>query len=317
MSSLLICASHSPLFLSERPRQHGEITAVFAGLAEAVAAFDPELVIQFGADHYTGMHMALMPAFCVGLAARAPEGDFGGFPGEFDVPAEQALELAGFLRGAEIDVAVSYDLVLDHGFTQAAQFLTGAVGRYPTIPVFVDAIAPPVPPLRRTRRLGAAVGRWLAGLDMRVLIIGSGGLSHEPALLFPPVDHAQDGVRDWILHGPGSSQMGLEAWFEHIEKLTRMGPPLYARGDLPDPTREAFDRRFLDLFTAGDLEKLDDWENDWIVEQGGNGAKEIHLWVAAGAAAQALGAPLPTLDYYAPVKEYAIAVGIAHAGPDA
>ena len=47
---------------------------------EGERAFDADLVIAFGADHFNGFFLKLMPAFCIGLKASAV-GDIGGFEG--------------------------------------------------------------------------------------------------------------------------------------------------------------------------------------------------------------------------------------------
>lgn len=48
------------------------------------------------------------------------------------------------------------------------------------LPVFINGVAAPLPGFQRTRLLGEAMGRFLNTLNKRVLILGSGGLSHQP-----------------------------------------------------------------------------------------------------------------------------------------
>ncbi|MCP3984813.1 MAG: 3-carboxyethylcatechol 2,3-dioxygenase [bacterium] len=315
MSSMLICASHSPLLTTERPTEHDDVMGAFGRLRDELERFDPELIVMFAPDHYTGVHMRMMPLFCLGTAARAVPGDFGGFPGAFDVPAEIALELADSLRQDRFDVAVSHDLEVDHGFSQPIHFLTGALDRYPLIPIFTSIIAGPRPSLARSRELGESVGRILASSKRRVAVIGSGGLSHDPSPLFPDFAGTQEGVHRYQLLGPDSPDLSREDWLERIKNLTLIGAKLFRSGEAASPCRPDFDRQFLDTITSGSLEEFDSWENGWIVEQGGLGAAEIHFWVAAAAASQALGCDPPTVDYYAPVPAYGISVGILHAGP--
>jgi 2,3-dihydroxyphenylpropionate 1,2-dioxygenase len=312
---MLICASHSPLLTTERPNEHDEVMSAFGRLRKTLESFDPELIVMFAPDHYTGVHMRMMPLFCVGASARAVPGDFGGFPGAFDVPAEAALELADALRRDRFDVAVSHDLEVDHGFSQPIHFLTGGLDRYPVIPIFTSIIAGPRPSTARSRELGEAVGRFLASSGRRVAVIGSGGLSHDPSPLFPDFAATGEGVHQYQLHGPGSKDLSREAWLERVENLTLIGAKLYASGEAASPCRPDFDRRFLDTLSAGSLAEFDSWENAWIVEQGGLGAAEVHFWIAAAAASQALGCDPPSVDYYAPVPAYGASVGLVHAGP--
>src|SRR5690606_38201424 len=157
---------------AEVERQHA--------LARArVEAFKPELVVIFTPDHYNGFFYDLMPPFCIGSGARAI-GDFNSQAGELPVPRDLAMRLARAVVAAELDVAVSYRMEVDHGCAQPLALLTGSIDRYPVIPVFINSVAPPMASCRRARLLGGAIGRYLSTLDKRVLIVGSGGLSHEP-----------------------------------------------------------------------------------------------------------------------------------------
>jgi 2,3-dihydroxyphenylpropionate 1,2-dioxygenase len=67
----------------------------------------------------------------------------------------------------------------DHGFTQPLALLAGDVARYPVLPIFINGAAHPLPPAPRGGA-GARGGALLAGRPERVLILGSGGLSHDP-----------------------------------------------------------------------------------------------------------------------------------------
>ena len=58
--------------------------------------------------------------------------------------------------------------------------VTGALARYDVLPVFLNCAADPRPSMRRVRQVGAAIGRFLSTRDLRVTVLGSGGLSHDP-----------------------------------------------------------------------------------------------------------------------------------------
>ncbi|MCP6589060.1 3-carboxyethylcatechol 2,3-dioxygenase, partial [Klebsiella pneumoniae] len=73
-----------------------------------------------------------------------------------------------------------YCMQVDHGFAQPLEFLLGGLDTLPVLPVFINGVASPLPGFQRTRMLGEAVGRFLTTLNKRVLILGSGGLSHQP-----------------------------------------------------------------------------------------------------------------------------------------
>src|SRR3954471_20884796 len=67
------CVPHSPLVHNEQGRKH-ELPGFWAAYDARVAefdAFDPELVITFGADHYSNIHLNMMPSFLIGFNATA------------------------------------------------------------------------------------------------------------------------------------------------------------------------------------------------------------------------------------------------------
>src|SRR5690606_19091518 len=115
-------------------------------------------------------------------------GDYLTPAGPLNVDAALALGLAEHLMDADFDIAVSRRMKVDHGFVQALQFLWGGLDTPPVLPVFLNAVAQPgIARVRRCEQLGRAIGGFLDGLPQRTLLIGSGGLSHEPPV--PTMDH--------------------------------------------------------------------------------------------------------------------------------
>ena len=173
-AAMITCLSHSPIIpLCKKPPP--EEAAIAAGLARcrgAIARFDPEVIILFGSDHFAGFHLDLVPAFCIGLEAAAYD-DVGGTPGPLDVPKDQALALVEHLRDEGFDPAVSHRMKVDHGFSQPLGRLFGRNDRYPIIPVFVNALSPPLARFSRSRALGAAAGRYAARSGKRTLFLAS------------------------------------------------------------------------------------------------------------------------------------------------
>jgi len=133
-----------------------------------------------------------MPQFCIGLAATSI-GDFGSTPGPLDVPRGIAEGLAQAALDAGIDLAVSLRMEVDHGTVQPLEILFGGLTKVPVVPFFINSVALPFTPVHRVRALGEAPGRYLSGLDKRVLLIGSGGLSHKPPV--PILDTAPTAFR--------------------------------------------------------------------------------------------------------------------------
>src|SRR3546814_10245216 len=69
---------------------------------------------------------------------------------------------------------------LEHGFLQPLSLLFGDPFSVPLIPIYINSVAPPQASLERCRAFGDMVGQWIDSLNRRVLVIGSGGLSHDP-----------------------------------------------------------------------------------------------------------------------------------------
>src|SRR3546814_13116643 len=108
MPFFMVAASHSPL-LDFPARESSSVLNILAALEQArarIRAFDPELVILFGVDHYGGHHMDCMPSFCVGVEATAIA-DVGGTPGRLNVPRELAVQAVKAIRAAGVDPARS------------------------------------------------------------------------------------------------------------------------------------------------------------------------------------------------------------------
>ena len=200
MALALCCMSHSPLLNLPGPSQDllDDIEGAIAQAREFVADYDPELVVIFSPDHYNGFFHKVMPPFCIGMNANGV-GDYGTHAGPLDVPEELAAECAKAVLGAGVDVAVSASMDVDHGTVQPLEKLFGDATSRPVIPIFVNAIAVPLGPLHRCRALGTAVGNYLATLDKRVLVVGSGGLSHSPPV--PTLATAAPAVLERIVHG--------------------------------------------------------------------------------------------------------------------
>lgn len=175
-SALLKCLSHTPLRGLNDPGEEvtRAVDAVIAQARREVEAFDPELIVLFAPDHYNGLFYDLMPQFVVAAGADSV-GDYGTPTGSLSVDRAAAQGLARHLLDDAFDVTVSHRLQVDHGCTQTLVELTGSLTRYPVLPIVINSVAPPFSPYRRIRQLGESVGRFIAGLGRRTLIVGSGG----------------------------------------------------------------------------------------------------------------------------------------------
>jgi 2,3-dihydroxyphenylpropionate 1,2-dioxygenase len=277
--------SHSPLLNLPGPSQDllDEIESELATARDFVTAFDPELVVIFAPDHYNGFFYRTMPPFCIGTAATGV-GDYGTYAGPLNVPAGLATDCATAVLESGIDVAISASMDVDHGTVQPLQKLFSDATARPVIPIFINSVATPLGPLRRVRALGAAVGTYLATLGQRVLIIGSGGLSHDPPV--PTLATAPPAALGRIVHGnpmtPEQRQARQVAVMEAAREFAD------GQGSL-QPLNPAWDQAFLELLDSNRLPEIDAWSNTWIEREAGHSAHEIRTWVAAFAAIAAHG----------------------------
>jgi 2,3-dihydroxyphenylpropionate 1,2-dioxygenase len=311
MPMLLECLSHTPLtgYYDPAPEIVAEVERIQAAARARVVAFDPELVVVFAPDHYNGFFYDVMPPFCIGAAASAI-GDFKSLAGPLAVPAEIALELAECVLASDVDVALSYRMQVDHGCAQALEILTGGLDRYPVVPVFINSVAPPMASCRRARLLGDAVGRALARSNKRVLVIGSGGISHEPPV--PELAGASEEVAGRLIAGRNPSAESRAA----RQARTVAAARAFTAGDsLLHPLNPDWDRAFLKLLEEGELTALDGLTNNAITRDAGKSAHEIRTWIAAFGALNAFGRYRATLDYYRPIPEWIAGFGAMHASP--
>ena len=315
----LACASHAPVMycFKRAPEAHQRVENAFAAVAEHIAAFDPEIVFIFGPDHYTSLFAQLAPPFTIPTACEAVA-DIGGHPGPLNVPRETAIDLIRHLAANGLAAANSHGLRVDHGISQTLHRLNGAIDRYPVVPIVINTMTPPLPPFHRSRRLGELLGEFVRDRHLRALFMASGGLSHNPKVIFPDVGTGSEEITSWQRKGRTSDLMTAEAWYEHLDTIHHLAAQMFADGEITAEDccfNEEFDRRCLEILASGRFTEMDHWNNEACIEKAGIGSVEVHGWLAATAADRAAGGALPVCDVYEQTLEYGIAVGVMHGVP--
>jgi len=304
----LICCSHSPLMTTgiEESEQgvQGQFFREMESCAHALHKFDPDLVVVFGPDHFNGFFYELMPVFCIGTAAEAGQ-DWHLEGGRLRVPRELAMGAVRHLQSRDFDVALSHAMKVDHGITIPLYKLAGSLSRYEVLPVFINCAADPRPSFRRVRAFGAALGEYLAGQDMKITLVGSGGLSHDPPT--PRIDHSAPDKTERLVDRATPTRDEYEARQSRVIAAAR--DLVAGKGPLLPPS-EQWDRDFLGSFVGSRLEDFDAMSDDEIDRVAGFGAHEVRTWVAAAAAAQKMGNPQAALRYYHLVPEWITGMGI-------
>jgi 2,3-dihydroxyphenylpropionate 1,2-dioxygenase len=200
--------------------------------------------------------------------------------GDIAVPS-MARGLCEHLLTEGFDIAVCRNIGLDHAFAQPIRDLLGGLDAKPVIPVAVNCATAPLPTGRRVADFGAAVARFLDAVDQRVLLIGTGGLSHSPPSLEVDACELSDDERARIIAA--------------------------GMADARNKIRPEWDAEVLRAMSTWDAAALTRLVDSAHV-QAGAGANEIRTWVAAGTAGG--GRPVTPL-VYEPVPEWITGMAVA------
>jgi 2,3-dihydroxyphenylpropionate 1,2-dioxygenase len=313
MPLALCCMSHSPLLeLCElEPALAAEVDTALCAARDFALAYDPDVVVLFTPDHYNGFFYKLMPPFCIGYEASGV-GDYGTASGPLDVPRDIAEGCAQSALDAGIDLAISLSMQVDHGAIQPLEKLFGGITAKPVVPIFINSVATPLGPIARARLLGKAIGEFLNTRNERMLIVGSGGLSHDPPV--PTLATATGEAAQRIIAGHA---MTSEQRAGRTERVIAAAAEFASGGTNLAPLNPDWDRTFLRLHESGDLATVDSWSNRWITEQAGGSAHEVRTWVAAYAALATSGSYSTRYQYYRPIPELIAGFAVTTAVPSA
>ncbi len=146
----------------------------------------PDVAVVFYNDHGLNFFLDKMPTFAIGAANRYTHGDEGwGLPpfGPFRGDARLSWHVIESLVAAEFDVTSCQEMMVDHGFAIPMALLWPGPKSPPvtSVPICINTVQHPLPSAARCFKLGQAVARAIESYDedARVLIIGTGGLSHQ------------------------------------------------------------------------------------------------------------------------------------------
>src|SRR6218665_2455567 len=300
MTQALVCMSHSPLleFTDPPADVKRDVEMAFDRVRQFATEFRPDLIVNFGPDHYNGFFYDLMPPFCIGYEALGT-GDYDSWAGPINVPTDVSEALAQHVIDRDIDTAISRQMEVDHGAVQPAEIIFGDLQSTPMIPIFVNSVARPFVKVQRVRRFGEAVGEFFRDLDKRVLFIGSGGLSHDPPV--PQIATATPEQRAFLTDGRHPTPEARRA----RQQRTIDTAIAFAKGeaDIMDLNPE-WDRAFLDVVRSGDVTGFDGYTADQMDTRAGHSSHEVRTWVAAYSALRACGEYEVTYEFYKPIKEY-------------
>ena len=191
MASLVggLGCSHAPSIGAVYDRKQTE-EAGWKPLFESIAAGGrwvsdqkPDALVVIYNDHMDELWLDNWPTFMIGVGERFEIADEGFGPRAFPpVPGHPQLahHLARSLIDDGFDLAVMREQVVDHGILSPLPMLDESWA-VPIVPVGINVVWDPLPSPRRCWELGQALGRAIRSFaeDIRVVVVGTGGLSHE------------------------------------------------------------------------------------------------------------------------------------------
>jgi protocatechuate 4,5-dioxygenase beta chain len=217
-----------------------EITALYGEVARRLAQTAPDVIVFYTADHYNRFYETI-PTFAIAAVPSAMgASDYDTMPRrELPVDEDLARGLHRHLVGDDFDAALVQELEFDHTIVAPMHFLARELD-VPLVPIFVNALIPPLPGAARCRALGESVAAGLRALapERRIAVVTSGSFSFE-------------------VGGPRSDEGS------HV--------------GVPDP---AWMDRVLDLLGAGDLDTLVAEATPQQLWAAGNAGGENLLWIA-------------------------------------
>jgi Catalytic LigB subunit of aromatic ring-opening dioxygenase len=161
------------------------VAAAFATLRARLAAAAPDVIVVFGDDQLECFDFRNYPAFAI-YAGDKFQGSLAA-GGSTSVPGHPQLAtalLSGLMQRG-FDPAFSLDMPkpdrgIGHAFLRPAESLTDFT--MPIVPVFLNCYYAPQPTALRCYQLGASVREIVVAYpgDLRVAVVGSGGLWHTP-----------------------------------------------------------------------------------------------------------------------------------------
>ncbi len=146
----------------------------------------PDVAVVFYNDHGLNFFLDKMPTFAVGAAEEYQNADEGwGIPTLPPFRGDPSLSwhLINSLIERDFDLTTCQEMLVDHAYTLPLKMLwpEGEVCPVRTVPICINTVQFPLPSASRCYKLGQAVGQAIQSWeqDQRVVIIGTGGLSHQ------------------------------------------------------------------------------------------------------------------------------------------
>jgi protocatechuate 4,5-dioxygenase beta chain len=157
----------------------------FIPVRQWLAEVNPDVAVVFYNDHGLNFFLDKMPTFAVGAAPEYRNADEGwGIPTLAPLLGHPAFSwhVIESLIDDEFDPVSCQEMLVDHALSLPMKLLwPDQTCPVRVIPVCINTVQAPLPSARRCYKLGQAVARAVRSWpgDEKVVMIGSGGLSHQ------------------------------------------------------------------------------------------------------------------------------------------
>ncbi|MDH4149074.1 MAG: 2,3-dihydroxyphenylpropionate 1,2-dioxygenase [Betaproteobacteria bacterium] len=180
-------ASHGPLIIrkwdSVSAAHKEALTGAFDELGRRIRAARLDALVIISPDHWVNFFIDNLPMICVGVGETHAGPNEPWMMKEFPhetMPGHPQLarHILDTALASGFEPSVSHRMILDHGF--CIPLLKAGVNPLPIVPVVFNDIEPPFPTVSRCYAWGEMLARAIATMpgDLRVGVLGSGGLSH-------------------------------------------------------------------------------------------------------------------------------------------
>lgn len=158
----------------------------FPPVRQWLAKVRPDVVVVLYNDHGLNFFLDKMPTFAIGAAPEYHNADEG-----WDLPTlppyagdqDLSWHLIESLVAEEFDITSCQEMLVDHAFTLPLELLWPDARPCPvrTVPICINTVQFPLPSAARCFKFGLAIGQAIEAWDSdaRVLLLGTGGLSHQ------------------------------------------------------------------------------------------------------------------------------------------
>ncbi|MBX9844056.1 MAG: hypothetical protein K2Z80_19840 [Xanthobacteraceae bacterium] len=162
--------------------QKGRLYRAYDDVRLALEQSRPDVLVLLTSEHWSNFFLDHIGAFCIGRAdhfdgpvepwLKVPKSRVPGHPAF-------AVDLINALYASDFEPSFSHSMELDHGSMVPLHFLTPSMAT-PVVPIMFNTLASPQPSARRCLALGEAIGRFAERSPLRVALVATGGLSHDP-----------------------------------------------------------------------------------------------------------------------------------------